>query len=458
VTGARHYFGGLLAFFLTANSLSALGDNAKVNALQADVADLREQLAAAEKALVQAQLDEQTAQQQSTDLQTELDNQRHADAGFALGPVTIGGAMRVNYVYGSYEGSDSGPNRGGDGGNVELDTFRINLALDYGNIIGKLEYRWYPADTGRSYSFLHTGWLGYRFDESSHIEAGLTRVPFGAGPYGISQSWFFDQHYYVGLADDPDMGLKYSTHLDNWSLDLAYYASSEPSFSGRSEDSTRYGYDAVRWTESIDENGNVIFGGARNGYQEEDQFNVRGIYHLVSDMGKTDIGLSLQYGQLDGTAVDDGDHWASAGHIVHQVGDFTLGAQLSRYEFDIDADNPWGTDQLIPMGAYDFAWPVAAKAWLPALSASYKVSTAEIPWLDYVLPYLEWSSIIKDENAFNDSQLYVLGAAWARGGWYIYSDLAYSDGNYFVGDKRDNYSRLGILGLPGMISGTIGLI
>jgi hypothetical protein len=133
-------------------------------------------------------------------------------------------------------------------------------------------------------------------------------------------------------------------------------------------------------------------------------------------MGKTDVGLSLQYGQLDGTAVDDGDHWASAGHVVHRAGDFTLGAQLSRYEFDIDAENPWGTDELILMGAYDFAWPVAAKAWLPALSLSYKVSTTEVPWLDYVLPYLEWSSIIKDENAFNDSRLYVLGAAWARGG------------------------------------------
>jgi hypothetical protein len=28
-----------------------------------------------------------------------------------------------------------------------------------------------------------------------------------------------------------------------------------------------------------------------------------------------------------------------------------------------------------------------------------------------------------------------LGAAWARGGWYIYTDLAFSDGNYFVGNE-----------------------
>ena len=69
-------------------------------------------------------------------------------------------------------------------------------------------------------------------------------------------------------------------------------------------------------------------------------------------------------------------------------------------------------------------------------------TTDGIPWLDYALPYIEWSSIIKDESAFNDSQLFILGTAWARGGWYIYSDLAYSDGNYFVGNERDNYGRI----------------
>ena len=36
----------------------------------------------------------------------------------------------------------------------------------------------------------------------------------------------------------------------------------------------------------------------------------------------------------------------------------------------------------------------------------------------------------------------MLGSAWARGGWYIYSDLAYSNGNYFVGNKGDDYSRV----------------
>ena len=426
-----------LALALSTSCIVASAEN--VESLEAKVQRLEAELAAAQTALKEAQ----AAEAQATAETSRLLKERHdRDTGVALGPLTLGGAMRINYVYGNYDTSDSGPSRGGHGGNVELDTFRINAALEQGPIIGKLEYRWYSAGSGKNYNFLHTGWLGYQFDQDSHVEVGLNRVPFGAGPYGISQSWFFDQHYYVGLADDPDLGIKYSTRLNDWSVDVAYYARSEPSFSGRSADSARYGYDAVRWNESIDDDGNVTFGGERNGYREENQFNARGIYHLKHDSGTSDFGVSLQFGDLEGRELDDGDHWAAAAHAVHRRGNFTLGAQLSRYEFDIDADNPWGTDALIPMGAYDFAWPVAAEAWLPAISLSYKVTTDAIPWLDYVLPYIEWSAILKDENEFNDSQLFILGSAWAIGGWYIYSDLAYSDGNYFVGDERDNYGRI----------------
>jgi len=364
-----------------------------------------------------------------------------ASDDFRIGPFTIGGAMRVNYVIGSYEGGDDGPNRGGNGGNVELDTFRINLSLDYNDLIGELEYRWYPAGAGKSYNFLHTGWLGYRFDETTHLEVGVNRVPFGPGPYGVSQSWFFDQHYYVGLSDDMDLGIKYVTEYRDWKLDLAYYVSSEGSYNGRSEDSARYSYDAVKWVSGTDESGNLISAPV-NGYSERNQFNARGIYSLTGVSIPTDIGLSLQYGQLKGKRVKDGSQWAASAHMVNRFDNFTLASQLTRYEIDIDDNNPWRTAALIPMGAYDFAWPVATKAWIPAVSLSYKYDTPETGWLDYVLPYVEYSNIIKDEGDFNNSQMVTLGAAWASGGWYIYSDLVFSDGNYFIGDDGDDYSNL----------------
>ncbi|MGD8589210.1 MAG: hypothetical protein PVG22_10310 [Chromatiales bacterium] len=353
-----------------------------------------------------------------------------------FGPLTVGGAVRVNYILGSYVDTSDGPSRGGDGGNFELDTYRINLSLESGRVLGQLEYRWYNG-----YNFLHTGWLGYQIDEDSQIQAGVTRVPFGPGPYGVSQSWFFDQHYYVGLADDLDFGIKYLTRWGDWDLDFAYFYSSEGSWNGSSADSARYSYDAVKWDYALDPDGNVI-SAPLNGYSERNQFNLRAIYNLDDLIVPTELGVSVQYGQLKGKRADDGDHWAGSLHMVNQFGDFMLASQLTRYEIDIDDNNPWGTDSLIPMGAYDFAWPVATKAWIPAMSLSYRYDTPQLGWLDYVLPYLEYSSIIKDEESFNDSQMVILGAAWASGGWYIYSDWVHSNGNYFIGNEGDNYSNI----------------
>jgi len=410
-----------------------------MDALETQVIELRSALAAAEAELARARAAEAEALETAAELreQSERDSSR-----ISLGPVSIGGAVRVNYVYGDYETNDAGPSRGGHGGNVELDTFRVNAELEYGNILGRFEYRWYAADSGENYNFMHSAWLGYRLDDDSHVEVGLNRVPFGAGPYGVSQSWFFDQHYYVGLADDPDLGVKYSHQGDTWSWDAGYYWRSEPNFAGRSEDSTRYGYDAVRWRETVGDDGTVSFDQERSGYREKNQFNARAIRHLSGEGWSSDLGGSLQYGSLDGSRLDDGNHWAVSAHAINRWDKLTLGLQVSRYGFDIDGNNPWGTDTLIPLGAYDFAWPVAAEGWVPALSLSYRMETPEIAWLDYVLPYVEWSAILKEESTFNDSELFVVGAAWARGGWYIYSDLAYSTGNYFVGNKGDDYSRI----------------
>ncbi|CAA0110526.1 Uncharacterised protein [BD1-7 clade bacterium] len=356
------------------------------------------------------------------------------------GPFTVGGAIRANFVIGSYDTDTPAPSRGGQGGDIDLDVFRINVDFKQGDWLGKFEYRWYNG-----YNLLHTGWVGYQIDDNQQVRAGVTRVPFGPGPYGVSQSWFFDQHYYVGLADDQDTGFVYASEWGNWLIDVGYFISSEGNWRGDSADSARYSYDAVRWTSTVDENGTVTEGPI-NGYEERNQLNLRAIYQFSNDTSSTDLGFSLQAGQLKGTRADDGNHWAASVHMVNTIDKWLISTQLTRYQFNIDANNPWGTDELIPMGAFDFAWTVASNGWIPAMSVSYTIDTPFIRWLDYILPYIEYSSIIKDDQSFNDSQLITIGAAWASGGWYIYSDVGISDGNYFVGNDGDNYNNIDGIG------------
>ena len=347
-------------------------------------------------------------------------------------PIKVGGAMRVNYAYGTYGSEDSPHRRGEKIGDVDLEIFRLNADIDYLNILGRLEYRWYDG-----YSMIHTAWLGYNLGDFGTLKAGIVRTPFGPTAYGVSTSWFFDQHFYVGLADDIDIGIRWTDTLDKLTLDVGYYLMGEFQTDGGSLASSLYAYDVVRWEEHADAAGNVEWGAGENGFDEQHQFNVRAIYAL-ENIG--DFGVSAQYGLLKGTNVgddDSGNHYAFSAHAKNTVSDFTLYSQFSYYMYNITDDTPWGTGDLIPMGAYDFAWPIASTGLIPALSLRYGgIDTSGISWVDSVTPYVEWSTILKTVEDYNASTLITVGASWTvLGALYVYSDIALSDGNFFVGNR-----------------------
>ncbi len=415
---------GALAATLTL-SLSAMAADQGAAALQARISELERQLAAARTELEQAK-SAQLAAEEKMAAANDLGPDKIEITDPTGGTLKIGGAIRANYAVGDYGDATGGPSRAeGDYGDFSLDTFRVNLDYTNDAFLGKAEYRFYNG-----YNFVRTAWLGYDFDNGGQVQVGVNRVPFGPGPYGVSQSWFFDQHYYVGLSDDMDLGVKYTQPVGNWTFDVAYYYSDEGTGAGDSRDSARYSYDVVN--ESGD------------GYEERNQFNARAIYSMKDVAVPTDLGVSLQYGQLSSEGPqDDGDQFAASVHMVNKWNNFTLATQLTRYEIDVDADQPLGTDKLVQFGAYDFPSTAATEAWIPAISLSYYHETPGLAWLDYVIPYVEYSAVVKDESDFNDSELVTLGAAWGRGGWYIYTDLAYSNGNEFVGGETGFGDRLG---------------
>lgn len=337
------------------------------------------------------------------------------------GRLKVGGAIRANYVIGDYD-TGSGPGRGGNGGNFELDTFRVNLDYTNGQWTGKAEYRFYNG-----YNFFHTLQAGYKFADGGVLEVGLTRVPFGIGAYGPANSWFFDQHYYVGLADDMDVGAVYTKSIGDWTLDVAFFARPEWNGNGNTKDSTRYSYD-------------IVDTGAPNAhYTEQGQLNLRAIRKFDGKVA-TQIGGSLQISRLEGDSIfaDDTFGYAAAVHMKNSFGPWTLMTQLTRYDYNPDYTGIDGSnDELIAMGAFDWAAPVASKAWLPSAALSYTWSPERIGWIDSITFYNDFSIILKDGDGMNDSALNVLGMAIAKGGWYIYVDYARSNGNYFVGSRGD---------------------
>ena len=256
------------------------------------------------------------------------------------------------------------------------------------------------------------------------------------------------KHFYVGLADDPDIGIRWTDTVDKLTLDAAYFLQGEFQTDGASLGSSLYCYDVVRWEEKVDADGTVEWGAGENGYDEQHQINLRAIYGLENI---ADVGVSLQYGLLKGTNVgkdDSGNHYAVSGHVKTSFADFTLFAQGSYYAYNIADDTPWGTGDLIPMGAYDFAWPVASKGLIPGISLRYGgIDTSGISWLDSLTPYVEVSTILKPGTDYNSSTMAILGASWTLlGSLYLYSDVGISNGNYFVGNSGDAYSSINTVG------------
>ena len=96
-------------------------------------------------------------------------------------PIKIGGAIGVNLLYGDYDDL-----RGEGVGDVRLDVFRLNADLDYQNVIGRVEYRWYEG-----YNMFHTAWLGYDWGSSRTLKAGIVRVPYRTDGLWCLQQLFF---------------------------------------------------------------------------------------------------------------------------------------------------------------------------------------------------------------------------------------------------------------------------
>ena len=408
--------------------------------LQKKIQALEAELAQTKQALKEAQ----TAKPAAASTAAAAAEKPNTDMAFdvAGGTLKVGGAVRVNYTAGTYAKDTGGGESSrsfSDGGNVGLDTARINLDYTNGNILGKFEYRFYDGygGFGTGYHMLHTAWLGYNYDNGSQVQVGVNRVPFGPGPYGISQSFFFDQHYYVGLSDDMDLGVKYTWKSGDWTWDAGYYLQDEGSYKGGSKKADRYSYD-------------VITNAQGNGYEEDGQINLRGIYSTQLAGIDSDVGFSAQFGQLEGKGLNaagrptqDGDMSAYSLHMINKWNNFTLASQGTYYDYKVDQAGVGNRGEIL-MGAFAFPTAVAAEAFIPAVSLSYYYETPSIGWLNYVIPFVEYSSILKEEAGFNDSELYTIGAAFGTaGGWYTYAEYATSNGNDFIGGDGGFNSRFG---------------
>lgn len=321
----------------------------------------------------------------------------------------IGGAIGANDADGGY--GERKPHRPVEMlGLVDPDIFRLNADLDYQNVIGRVEHRWYDG-----YSMFHAAWLGYDGGDSGTLKAGLVRVPFGPAAYDAGSGWFFDRHFHAMLSDDVDLGVTWRRTFDKLTLDVGYYPRGDFQTDQERLEHSGYIYDRISPGAEADAPGDVAWSAGENALEEQHRLNLRAVYAL---RGGAEVGASLQYGLLRGTnaGAEGGDHYTFSAHVKNVFSDFTLYSQLTYYTYNLADTVPWETG-LIPAGAYQSAPSIAAEGVIPALSLTYNgINTSGISWLDSFTPYIEWSSVLKPADGFDDNTLVTVGAAWTLSG------------------------------------------
>jgi hypothetical protein len=336
--------------------------------------------------------------------------------------IDFGGAVRFQYNWRDYD--DGNKDRGGD---IDLDTFRINVDGSINDVILSAEYRWYQyMDT------IHHAWVGYDFTESIQGQAGIHRVPFGVLPYN-SHNFFFSGNYYVGLEDDYDAGFKMIWDQAPYNVQLAFYKNDEmggvDGFVDQLED--RYSYDVVGFRNP----GDGTFDDPRaNGAQigETNTVNARAVYNLKTGEGmNSEIGVSAQYGKLHDGSEKAGDNWAYAVHLDGDYGPWNVMLQATRYRYDLDN----GAERLA-VTAYSFFDTIASEAntYTAGLAYSLPVSIGPISNITFYNDY----SILADKSAgLKDTWMNVSGFAVSAGGIYAYFDFINAKNQPFVGGTHD---------------------
>lgn len=330
-------------------------------------------------------------------------------------PITIGGAVRTQYVWADYD--DANTDRGGD---FDFDLIRLDYSGSIGDVILSAQYRWFQYMES-----LQHAWVGYNFDENWQGQVGITKVPFGITPYN-SNSYFFSSNFYVGLEDDHDAGLKLRYRDSDWDFDIAFFKNDEQggvdgSVSARED---RYAYDPL----GIRLAGEGVYDTPELAVAETNSFAARAARKIkLSDDSSLEFGVSGQIGKMNDGVDDVGDRNAFALHSVYTVDRWTVMGQVTHYDYDMDIENDG-----IVVGAYAFYDTIPSRANLYTANVAYSLPVQIGPITNLTF-YNDLSVMTNKRNYDEDTVMNVLGMAISAGGLYTYVDFVKAKNQPFVG-------------------------
>lgn len=335
----------------------------------------------------------------------------------AASALTIGGAVRFNYVHKSWQEDYRS-------GFFGLDTARLDLNYDDGQLIGSAQYRYnnFPKGQGGYWQhFLHHGWIGRRFDDKSELHAGVDRNPFGLLPFA-SNNFYESIAFYAGLEDKYDLGVTYASRPGPVEWQLGFFPRDGGSYGGGGNTagaSNRYSYNIVP---DDDEQG---FGtGQRD--RERNTLVARVAWH-PGPAGRHEFGVSGLTGSIDNGRGARTRRRALAVHYQGVYGPFKLMLEALRYRYGTAhaADQTYGgldPNSFVMVGAFGYPFPVASKGDIFIANLGYDIAGKLGPFSGFRV-YNDYGLLRKRSGAYKNSVQNVTGLSFSAGKWIFYMDF-----------------------------------
>jgi hypothetical protein len=320
--------------------------------------------------------------------------------------ISLNAGFWLNYTLNAFDQTDR--DKVGDFGPGNS-MFRLGFDVQHKGIIGSVRLRWYSYARVWEY-----GWVGYRWDDESQLEIGMTKVPFGVLPYSSYDYWF-NIPYYLGKNNQYDVGIKWSGHLisDILSLQTGFFKSSDIA---AVDDLARFSYDVV------------TLSGEPSARNEETN---KVVARLAATSHHTEVGVSAQYGGLyNYDTGQTGHEWAAALHVDGNLAGWSFQAQAMQYLYK--PINPVGaSDQIVFVGAFADAFPIAASGRLLELDVGYNFRIGKL--IDNIKCYNNHSILLKAQAGFADSEMNILGCSILAGPIFGFVDLVSAKNAPYIG-------------------------
>lgn len=326
-------------------------------------------------------------------------------------PIKVGGAVRFNYTLEQF--NQNSRNTTGD---LNFDTFRLNLDGQIDNVILSAEWRYYDY-----MQVIHHAWVGYKFTPNWLVRAGVVKVPFGNLPFN-SNSYYFSSLFYAGFEDNYQLGLSTTYDLGNWRFDAAFLKNPQPNGFGTSS----YSENVVGFDNGLDP--------SNPNYQRTDAKPINTVVGRAEYTWKASEnltlkpGLSLMRGSLYGQNQREGDYHAYAAHLVADWQRWNLKLEYADYDYALN--DSLGKRLIYGAYAYNSYGPTSAKAVTAGVAYALPVSWGPISKLNF---YNDFSRIYAKNDGIDPTWMNVSGVSVEAGPIFAYFDFVQGKNQPFVG-------------------------